>query len=104
MFKEIKADCIEAFSFLTSELGYTVSGSSANKRGFHVAFKSATIGVQVAYEVRDPLTVMVFLLQDGEFPGSLGEITPQTTINRFDLRDIEAVQGRGRPSDQLQAF
>lgn len=103
MFAKLARDCIEAFSYLMTEFGYRVDRSTASRRGFSVRFAGPTVGVEVAYQVRDPLTVTVSILDSGVFPICPGELSATTPIDRFDLIDIEVVSG-APGCDDLVAF
>lgn len=103
MFAELKKECIRSFSFLLTEFGYRIDRANSSNRGFCVRFAGPTVGVEVAYQMRDPLTVMLVILDHGDFQPSAGEVTPTSPIEQFDLRDIEIATGT-TPADELSTF
>ena len=81
--------CEEAFDFLATELGFARRQARADRSGFELVYASPTTGVTVSQHTRDPFTVQVCQLQDGEFPPPPRQNTPDEPINCFDLVDIE---------------
>ena len=103
-FSDLVAACKDAFSYLASEYGYRASREIATERGFAVDYQGEQIGVRVTYQVGDPLSVDVCLLDHSEFPKPLGEIRPDSRIAQFDLVDIEAVAGIQHSDAVAEAF
>ena len=83
--------CEEAFGFLATELGFARRQARADRSGFELVYAGRTAGVTVSQHTRDPFTVQICRLQDGEFPPPPQQNTPDEPINCFGLVDIEAV-------------
>lgn len=98
IFEQLAATCIDVFSFLRSDFGYLTSKTASTKSGFEVRFSGDRVGVEVTYQIGDPLSVYVCLLNDGKFPEPTGEILPVTRIDKFDLVDIEIEAGVRPPA------
>jgi hypothetical protein len=96
--------CEEAFDFLTRELGFARRRSWTDRSGFELVYASATTGVTVSQYARDPFTVQVCRLQDGEFPPPPRRNTPDEPMHCFDLTNIEQLTGTEIPVEEIDLY
>lgn len=104
MFDTLRNECVNAFSYLIHEYGYRLSDSMTFVRGLSVAYKSDVVGVVVAFRIGDPLSVDLSILEDGEFPPKIGELTSRSVIRQFDLLDLETVSGVRPKTEDVDDF
>jgi hypothetical protein len=79
--REARSACERQFSFLVTEFGYRKVRSRFKWHGFELRYRGPSVGVVVEWFPRDPLTVRLAQLVNGDFQSS----------NGFDLGDIESL-------------
>src|SRR5215510_10042153 len=88
--REARAACERAFAFLVDDLGYKRCRRKYEDRGFVLEYRGPVVGVQVNWYPRDPFTVWIVELVDGEFPVDRGPVTSEWP-HFFELADVEAI-------------
>lgn len=93
-----------AFEFLESEFGYRRSEPRLQSGGFRLRYTGDVLGVQVDWYPRDPFTVWLVRLQNGDFPP---QAVPAATKDRpryFDMEDLEQINGHRREITGLKLY
>jgi hypothetical protein len=94
--REARAACERQFSFLVTEFGYRKVRSRLESNGFELRYLGPTLGVVVQWFPRDPFTVLLARLVNGDFPPAYAAGSGDTAVNYFDLLDVIAL-GSGVP-------
>jgi hypothetical protein len=79
--REARSACERQFSFLATEFGYRKVRSRFKWHGFELRYRGPLVGIVVEWFPRDPLTVRLTPLVNGDFQSN----------NGFDLGDIESL-------------
>jgi hypothetical protein len=87
--REARSACERQFSFLVTEFGYRKVRSRFKWHGFELRYRGALVGIVVEWFPRDPQTVLLARLVNGDFPSMTRGGDAQ--INYFDLGDIESL-------------
>jgi len=98
------AACQRAFAFLVTEFGYRQDRLVFRSSGFELRYVGPGLGVLVEWYPRDPLTVWLVRLVDGDFPARGVTIRHDTELHHFDLGDVEAISGRPREAEGLELY
>lgn len=102
--REARAACERAFSFLVSDFGYRKVRSRFRWSGFELAYQGQVLGVLVEWYPRDPLTVWLVRLEDGDFPPRDVAADAGVPLHYFDLGDIEIIKTGRRVVDERQLY
>ena len=102
--RQARAVCADAFAFLTTDFGYQKCRERFQWRGFQLGYCGPVMGVVVEWYPRDPLTVWVVRLVDGDFPPRTDVIGPASPLYYFDLRDVELVRSQHSGIDERELY
>jgi hypothetical protein len=102
--REAAVTCEAAFSFLVDDFGYREADRRLESSGFSLRYLGVVLGVIVDWYPRDPLTVWLVRLMDGDFPARTMTIHPDSQLHHFDLEDLEAISGHRRTVGELQLY
>jgi hypothetical protein len=102
--REARAACNRAFAFLVTEFGYREPCRGFQWSGFWLRYPGPVMGVLVAWYPRDPLTVWLVRLADGDFPPRTVTIHHDTPLHYFDLGDLEVISGHHRELTEHQLY
>lgn len=102
--REARAVCDRAFAFLVKEFGYRKPRRGFQWSGFWLRYYGPVMGVLVDWYPRDPLTVWLVRLADGDFPPRTVTIHPDTPLHYFDLGDLEVISGHHREVNERQLY
>jgi hypothetical protein len=100
--REARSACERQFSFLVTDFGYRRVRRLFKWQGFELRYRGTSVGVVVEWFPRDPLTVLLARLVNGDFPPSPGGGEAQ--VNYFDLRDIEVIASAPTRLDERQLY
>ncbi|GAA0921159.1 hypothetical protein Vau01_103240 [Virgisporangium aurantiacum] len=101
--REAADTCERSFRFLVEEFEYRADPTRFDSGGFAVRYLGSVLGVEVDWYPRDPLTVWLVRLVDGDFP-ERASVRPAATLNYFDLEDVEAISNKTRQVESLQLY
>lgn len=101
--REARAACERAFSFLVTDYGYRRVRARYQWSGFELGYQGPLLGVLVEWYPRDPLTVWLVRLEDGQFPPREA-VTATGPIRYFDLGDVEVIKTGHRVVDESQLY
>jgi hypothetical protein len=102
--RDARAACEQAFSFLVSDFGYRKIRSRFQWGGFELGYRGRGIGVLVEWYPRDPLTVWLVKLEDGNFPPRDQVLRADTPLHYFDLGDMEIIETGHRVVAERQLY
>jgi len=104
--RQARTACELAFAFLVAEFGFRRDRARYENSGFLLRYRGSGTGVLVDWYPRDPLTVWLVRLVDGDFPARTMTVHPNSRMHYFDLGDVEEISGQppAVPEDQLYAL
>lgn len=102
--REARAACEHAFAFLVSDFGYRKVRGRFRWGGFELGYRGQVLGVLVEWHPRDPLTVWLVKLEDGDFPPRDVVTGGAENFRHFDLGDVEVMKTGRRAVDERQLY
>jgi hypothetical protein len=102
--REARAACERAFSFLVSDFDYRKVRGRFRWGGFELGYCGQVLGVLVEWYPRDPLTVWLVILEDGDFPPRDVVVAGGGPLRYFDLGDVEIIKTGRRAVDERQLY
>lgn len=98
MLKQARDDCLNAFSFLTSDFRCQSRARFLSRSGFELYYWNSTTGVQVVFQLRDPFSVYICRVPNGKFPPRVGEFAGRRRISWVNLESIVKKSTKQMPS------
>jgi len=93
--QEFRELCAKHFDFLEKDFGFKLDKCTVNTSNYKLIFISNAVGVTLEFEPREfYLFVTLCKLRNGGLPPPIGEISPETVLDCFDLDDVVSLRSK----------